>query len=108
MELFWKKPAERWVEAMPIGNGRLGGMVYGGYKKDILQFSEETLWDGRFDKDADNPECAEHLDEIREAIFSGDFVRGEELTQKYMVCRGYGSHGICYCGQTEQRCGRDP
>ena len=56
MELFWKKPAERWVEALPVGNGRLGAMIYGGYKKDILQLSEETLWDGRFDVQADNPE----------------------------------------------------
>ena len=101
MELFWKKPAGRWVEAMPVGNGRLAGMIYGGYREDIVQMGEETLWDGRFDKDAGNPECAEHLAEIREAIFSGDFVRGEELTQKYMVCRGYGSHagdgeGMCY------------
>ena len=92
MELFWKKPAERWVEALPVGNGRLGAMVYGGYKKDILQLSEETLWDGRFDEQADNPECAEHLGEIRDAIFARDYVRGEALTQKYMVCRGKGSH----------------
>ena len=101
MELFWKKPAERWVEALPVGNGRFGGMVYGGYKKDILQLSEETLWSGKFDANADNPECAEHLGEIRDAIFARDFVRGEELTQKYMVCRGHGSHagngeGYCY------------
>ncbi len=101
MELFWRKPAEQWVEAIPVGNGRLGGMVYGGYKKDIVQLSEETLWDGRFDEMADNPECAEHLAEIRDAIFARDYVRGEELTQKYMVCRGHGSHagnghGYCY------------
>ena len=101
MELFWKKPAARWVEAVPVGNGRFGGMVYGGFQHDIVQLSEESLWDGRFDETADNPECAEHLGEIREAIFARDYVRGEELTQKYMVCRGYGSHsgdgeGYCY------------
>ncbi len=101
MELFWKNPAAKWVEAAPIGNGRLGGMVYGGVNRDIVQLSEETLWDGRFDEQADNPECAEHLAEIREAIFAGDYVRGEQLTQKYMVCRGHGSasgngHGYCY------------
>ena len=88
MELFWKKPAARWVEAVPVGNGRFGGMVYGGFQHDIVQLSEESLWDGRFDETADNPECAEHLGEIREAIFARDYVRGEELTQKYMVCRG--------------------
>ena len=56
MELFWKKPAGQWVEALPIGNGRLAAMVYGGYKNDIVQLGEETLWDGRFYKEADNPE----------------------------------------------------
>ena len=101
MELFWKRPAEQWVEAAPVGNGRLGAMVYGGFKKDIVQLNEETLWDGRFDERADNPECAEHLAEIRDAIFARDYARGEELTQKYMVCRGPGSHagdghGCCY------------
>ena len=108
MELFWKKPAGRWVEAIPVGNGRFGGMVYGGYQTDILQLTEETMWDGRFDENADNPECAEHLGEIRDAIFARDYVRGEELTQKYMVCRGAGSHsgnGECFCYGSFQTAG---
>ena len=67
-------------------------MIYGGVARDILQINEETLWNGRFDPYADNPECAEKLPEIREAIFSGDYKRGSELTYKYMVCRGQGSN----------------
>jgi len=97
MELFYKKPAREWVEALPIGNGRLGAMVYGGIGHETIQINEETFWSGYYDAEADNPECAEHLDEIRQAIFAKDYVKGEELTQKYMVCRGYGSnygHGI--------------
>lgn len=92
MKLFYKKPAKRWPEAVALGNGRLGAMVYGGINCDIIQINEETLWNGRFDPYADNPECAEHLSEIREAIFSGDHKRGSELTYKYMVCRGKGSN----------------
>ncbi|MBQ8332211.1 MAG: glycoside hydrolase family 95 protein [Clostridia bacterium] len=91
MTLRYTKPAEKWVEAMPLGNGRLGLMVYGGAALSQIRLGEETLWDGRFDAYADNPECAEHLDEIRQAIFSGNYKLGEELTQKYMVCRGDGS-----------------
>lgn len=91
MELFWNRPAMRWVEAAPLGNGRLGAMSYGGYKNDILQLGEESLWNGHFDALADNPDCAAHLNEIRDAIFAHDYVRGEELTQRYMVCRGLGS-----------------
>ncbi len=91
MELFYKSPAKEWVEALPLGNGRLGAMVYGGYAHEIIQLNEETLWNGRFDKNADNPECAAHLSEIRDAIFSRNYKLGGELTQKYMVCRGVGS-----------------
>ncbi|MBQ4193987.1 MAG: glycoside hydrolase N-terminal domain-containing protein, partial [Clostridia bacterium] len=90
MELFYKKPAAQWTEALPIGNGRLGAMVWGDPRREEIQLNEETLWDGRFDPEADNPETPEHLGEIRDAIFSGDYARGEALTQKYMVCRGTG------------------
>ncbi|MBR5252595.1 MAG: glycoside hydrolase family 95 protein [Clostridia bacterium] len=92
MELFYKKPAKHWPEALPLGNGRLGAMIYGGAERDVLQINEETLWNGKFDPYADNPECAKMLPEIREAIFSGDNKRGSELTYKYMVCRGQGSN----------------
>ena len=93
MELFYKKPAGEWVEALALGNGRLGCMVYGGTGHEILQLNEETLWSGCFDENADNPACREHLDEIRRAIFSGDYREGERLTQQYMVCRSSGSRG---------------
>lgn len=93
MELVYSSPAKEWVEALPLGNGRLGAMVCGDYKHEIIQLNEETLWSGRFDKTADNPDCASHLDEIRNAVFSRDYRKGQELTQKYMVCRGIGSAG---------------
>ncbi len=95
--LFYTHPARKWDEALPLGNGRLGATVWGDPVSDTLQLNEETLWDGRFDPGADNPECAAHLGEIREAIFRGDYKTGGELTQKYMVCGGRGSgyaHGI--------------
>lgn len=92
MKLHYTKPAEKWVEALPLGNGRLAMMVYGGMNVSKIRLGEETLWDGRFDPYADNPLCASYLPEIREAIFSGDYRKGEELTQKYMVCRGDGSN----------------
>ncbi len=92
MTLRYTKPAEKWTEANPLGNGRLALMAYGGTKLSRFRLGEETLWDGRFDPYADNPNCAAHLDEIRQAIFSGDYKTGEALTQKYMICRGDGSH----------------
>jgi alpha-L-fucosidase 2 len=91
-EIFYAHPARAWNEALPLGNGRLGVTVWGSPVRDVLQLNEETLWDGRFDPEADNPECAAHLGEIREAVFAGNYAEGERLTQKYMVCRGDGSH----------------
>jgi len=91
-ELFYNHPAREWNEALPLGSGRLGVTVWGSPEEDVLQLNEETLWDGGFDPEADNPDCAAHLPEIRAAIFSGDYAEGQRLTQKYMVCRGDGSH----------------
>lgn len=96
MQLYYNKPAHEWVEALPIGNGRLGGMVFGGTAHEKITFNEESLWSGWFDPDADNPECPAHLGEIRRAIFSGDYETGERLAYKYMVCGGKGSAGEAY------------
>ena len=91
MELFYKAPAATWLEGLPIGNGRLGAVVYGDPVHETIQLNEETLWSGKYEPEADNPECAPMLEEIRKAIFAGDYVKGEELTNTYMICRGKGS-----------------
>ena len=44
--LFYNEPAKKWEEALPVGNGRLGAMVYGGVSQEHIQFNEETLWTG--------------------------------------------------------------
>jgi len=46
LKLWYEKPAAKWVEALPVGNGRLGAMIYGGTTEDHIQFNEETLWSG--------------------------------------------------------------
>jgi len=46
LKLWYNKPASKWTEALPIGNGRLGAMVFGGIAQDHLQFNEQTLWTG--------------------------------------------------------------
>ena len=47
LSLWYNKPAEQWTEALPLGNGRLGAMVYGGRENEVIQFNEETLWSGQ-------------------------------------------------------------
>lgn len=89
-KVWYDRPAASWTEAMPLGNGRLGMMIYGGVERETLQLSEESMWSG-YAHDYDNPECREHLDEMRALIFAGKIAEAEELCYRYLVCRGRGS-----------------
>ena len=61
-------------------------MVFGGIETERLQLSEETMWSG-YPNDNDNPECLEHLEEMRRLIFSGKIKEAEALCVKYLVCK---------------------
>ncbi len=91
MALWYAKPADEWNEALPVGNGRLGGMVFGGVPFERIQLNEDTLWSGS-PQDADNPEALEHLEEVRRLLFEGKYVEAEKLTLKTQVCKGAGSN----------------
>ena len=68
LKLWYDEPAERWVEALPVGNGRLGAMVFGDPSMEKLQLNEETVWAGQPNSNA-NPNIEEGaLDRIRELI----------------------------------------
>lgn len=78
LRLWYQQPAQKWVEALPVGNGRLGAMVFGGVTAEHLQLNESTLWSGA-PRDWNNPGAREILPQVRAAIFAGDYVRaGEE------------------------------
>src|SRR5690242_12921615 len=62
--LWYKQPARQWVEALPIGNGRLGAMVFGRVAHERIQLNDNTLWDGH-KQDTTNPEALKHLPEVR-------------------------------------------
>ena len=81
LTLWYREPAQAWVEALPIGSGRLGAMVYGGYDVARLQLNEATLWSGG-PREWDNPRAAELLPAVREAIFQGDYTRADALCQQ--------------------------
>lgn len=76
--LWYPAPAKKWVEALPIGNGRLGAMVFGGVKNERLQFNEDTLWSGG-PKDWNNPKAKEFLPKVRDAVFKGDYALADKL-----------------------------
>lgn len=81
-----------WVEALPVGNGRLGAMVYGGAVTDRIQLNEDSVWSGR-PQDADNPEALRRLPEIRRLLFAGKYAEAQKLTFESLVCRGPGTCG---------------
>jgi alpha-L-fucosidase 2 len=78
LRLWYTRPAEAWVEALPIGNGRLGAMVFGGVGHERLQLNEDTLWSGA-PKDWNNPRARDVLPEVRRALFAGEWARAHEL-----------------------------
>ncbi|WP_108992355.1 glycoside hydrolase family 95 protein [Paenibacillus agaridevorans] len=83
MKLHYATPANKWTEALPLGNGRLGAMVFGGIETERLQLNEDTLWSGE-PKDTTNPNAQKVLPEIRELINQGNFVEADELCKQAM------------------------
>ncbi|HNR32820.1 MAG TPA: glycoside hydrolase N-terminal domain-containing protein, partial [Candidatus Hydrogenedentes bacterium] len=81
MKLWYEKPARRWTEALPIGNGRIGAMVFGGFGHERVQVNEDSLWTGE-PQDADNPESLEALPEVRRLQLEGRMVEAEQLTAR--------------------------
>lgn len=82
-KLWYRRPAEEWEEALPLGNGRLGAMVYGGVYEEHLQLNEESMWyGGRVDRN--NPDMKEQLPVIRELIFKGEITKAERLIKLAM------------------------
>jgi alpha-L-fucosidase 2 len=84
-ELWYRKPAERWLEALPIGNGRMGAMVYGGVEQERIALSESTVWSGAPESGVVNPGALPHLQEIRELLFAGKYVEARALCEKHLL-----------------------
>lgn len=87
--LWYDKAASEWVEALPVGNGRLGAMVYGRAASERIQLNESTLWAGG-PHDYDNPEGLEALPEIRRLVFEGKTREAAELADKKFMSRPLG------------------
>jgi alpha-L-fucosidase 2 len=84
LTLWYEKPASRWEEALPVGNGRLGAMIYGGTGEEHIQFNEETLWTGG-PHDYSNKGASGYLGKIRELIWQGRQKEAEDLAlEKFM------------------------
>ena len=82
-KLSYDKPATKWTVALPVGNGRIGAMVFGGTEDERLQINESTLWGGG-PHDYTNPDAYSHLDEVRKLIFAGKVDEAEKLSEGMM------------------------
>jgi alpha-L-fucosidase 2 len=86
-DLWYRQPAKRWLEALPIGNGHLGGMVFGGILQERIALSESTAWSGAASEGDVNPDASTHLKEIRELFFSGKYEEAQALCSKCLPGR---------------------
>src|ERR1035437_6368975 len=93
LKLWYIHPAKQWVEALPIGNGRLGAMVFGDPAKEIIQLNENTVWAGQPNRN-DNPNAKEALPEVRKLIFEGKYKEAQALINQNIISNT--SHGMPY------------
>ncbi|NLB93829.1 MAG: glycoside hydrolase family 95 protein, partial [Bacteroidales bacterium] len=84
LKLWYDQPANEWTEALPVGNGRLGAMVFGGVQTERIQLNEESLWTGGPIERA-NPEALENLEKVRQLLFEGKFAEGDRLAQQKIM-----------------------
>lgn len=82
--LWYRKPAAEWNEALPIGNGRLGAMIFGGTAEEKLQLNEDSVWYGG-PRDRNNEDALPHLPQIRKLIMEGRLREAEELASMTMT-----------------------
>jgi alpha-L-fucosidase 2 len=82
LTLLYDIPASSWNEALPIGNGRLGAMVFGKVNEELIQLNEATLWSGGPVAGNVNPTAFDHLAQSRKALAAGDFAAANNLVKK--------------------------
>ena len=83
--LWYDKPAAKWVEALPVGNGRLGAMVFGGTDVERIQLNEDSVWAGEKDANRDRVGAHQHLAEARRLIFEGKYIEGQRVMQNELM-----------------------
>lgn len=79
LELWYQQPAGEWMEASPIGNGRLGAMVYGGIQDETIALNESTMWSGEFDEHQERPFGREKMNQLRKLFFDGKLSEGNRI-----------------------------
>ena len=92
-ELWYRQPAQKFYQALPLGNGRLGALVFGGVDEERIVLNESSMWSGSCEE-ADRPDAHQALPEIRRLLLEGKNVEAEKLVNANFTCQGKGSgHG---------------
>ena len=78
-ELWYAQPAKVWLESLPIGNGRLGAMTYGGIEEEKLALNESTMWSGQYNENQNKPFGREKMDQLRKLFFEGKLSEGNRI-----------------------------
>ncbi len=86
LTLWYEQPAIAWEEALPIGNGSFGAMVYGKVEDELLPINDNTLWSGRPQVRGENKEAVNYLKPLRQALAENDFAKATELCKKMQGC----------------------
>jgi alpha-L-fucosidase 2 len=93
LSIWFRKPASSFLESCPVGNGRLGGMLFGGIGQERVVLNEQTMWSGSV-QDADREDAHTVLPEIRRLLFEGKNREAQALLSRNFICKGPGSgHG---------------
>ncbi len=93
LRLWYDEPAKQWVEALPIGNGRLAAMIYGDPARETIQLNENTIWAGQPYRN-DNPDAKTELPKVRQLIFDGHYKEAQDLVNQKFISRN--SQGMPY------------
>lgn len=86
LTLWYSAPAKEWTEALPIGSGRFGGMVFGGVSEDRIQLNEDTFYSGG-PYESTNPEALEYLPKVRELILAGNYAEAMSMADRHLMGR---------------------
>lgn len=94
LSLWYEQPADEWMKALPLGNGRLGALVYGGIETETIALNEVSMWSGQPDPEQELSCGKEQLAKIRQLFFSGKLEDGNRLATQYLSGQphSFGSH----------------
>lgn len=94
LKLWYNQPASEWMKSLPVGNGRLGAMVFGGIQKETIALNEVTMWSGKNDPLQEQIIGKQKLEEIRDYFFKGELKKGNEVSQNLLagIPHSFGTH----------------